>query len=216
MDPETILQFWFGGALENREAMDERCKLWFGSNPYFDEQIRQRFGHLPYLAAEARCPAWISSPRSCLALALILDQFPRNLYRGQGRAFAFDRRAVECARTAIGFGFDRKVHPVEAAFFYLPLEHAENSSLQDLSVEKFRLLRKRAPRHLLTIFNGFYAYALAHRAVIRRFGRFPHRNAMLGRTSGPEEMEYLAQGGETFGSGRSAGAKGKRSATINY
>jgi uncharacterized protein (DUF924 family) len=210
MDPESILQFWFGKNLEDRKQIAARCNLWFGNNPDFDESIRQRFGDLPDLAVGGRLVSWLSSPRSSLALTLILDQFPRNLFRGCPRAFAFDRQAVEIAKTAIGYRFDLKVHPLEATFFYMPLEHAESSALQELAVEKFRRLRDRAPRHLQEIFTGFLVYAVAHRAVIRRFGRFPHRNEMLGRTPNAEERAYLAGGGETFGGGRGAGAERDR------
>jgi uncharacterized protein (DUF924 family) len=201
MDPERILQFWFGESLDDPDLVEERCRLWFGRNPAFDEEIRQWFGQLPTLAAEGRLSSWMAAPRSSLALALVVDQFSRNLYRGSFRSFALDHLAVQVAETAIGYRFDHRVAPLQAAFFSLPLEHAESLVLQQRSVERFRNLRDRAPRPLHQVFDGFLDYAVRHLAVIRRFGRFPHRNQVLGRTSTTEELAYLAGGGETFGGG---------------
>lgn len=202
MDPESLLQFWFGDNLDDPQRVAERCGLWFGNHPSFDEQIRQRFGDLPAKGAEGWLVAWQQEPRTFLALVLVLDQLPRNLYRGEPAAFAFDRMAADLAVTAIARRIDTFVHPVEAAFYYMPLEHAEDVVLQDRAVELFERLCKRAPPSLHKVMLGFYDYALRHRRVIRRFGRFPHRNAVLGRSSTPEEEDFLNSGGETFGSGR--------------
>jgi uncharacterized protein (DUF924 family) len=202
MDPETILQFWFGKNLDAPDRVAELSALWFGSSPAFDERIGARFGELPSLAAEGRFAAWRAAPRSSLALVLVLDQLPRNLYRGGPRSFAFDHLAVGVARTAIAWRFDQKLHPLQAAFFYMPFEHAEALALQQLAVERFRCLVDRAPRPLHEVFRSFLDYALRHQDVIRRFGRFPHRNRILGRPSTDEEQAYLAAGGETFGGRR--------------
>lgn len=202
MDPESLLHFWFGDNLDDPQQVAERCSLWFGNHPSFDAQIRQRFGDLPARGAEGRLVAWQKEPRMFLALVLALDQLPRNLYRGEAAAFAFDRMAADLAVTAIARRIDKKVHPVEAAFFYLPLEHAEDLVLQDRAVQLFERLCKGAPHALHKVLRGFHDYALRHRQVIQRFGRFPHRNAVLGRSSTPEEEAYLDRGGETFGSGR--------------
>lgn len=201
MDHESILRFWFGDNLDAPKQVAERCSLWFGCNPAFDEQIRQKFSDFPTLAAAGRLSDWRLAPRSSLALVLVLDQFPRNLHRGSPLAFAFDPLAVEIADTALANGFDRDLHPVEAAFFYMPLEHAEDLVLQTCAVELFRGLLERASTPLKKVIGGFLDYAVRHREVIRRFGRFPHRNQVLGRSSTAEETAYLESGGETFGSG---------------
>ncbi len=201
MDPEEILLFWFGENPDDPECVAERCKLWFGRSPAFDALIRMRFGGYPRLAAEGCFESWQETPRFSLALVLVLDQFPRNLFRGTAESFAFDSFAVNVAKAAIDSGYDRQVRPVEAAFFYLPLEHAEDPDLQRQSVECFRRLIKHSPRSMYKVLKGFEDYAERHFAVIARFGRFPHRNRILGRSSTEEERAYLAAGGETFGGG---------------
>jgi len=132
-------------------------------------------------------------------LVLILDQFPRNLYRGSRRSYEFDSKACEIALRSIEAGFDQRLHPLEASFLYLPLEHSEDLLLQERSVQLFQKLIPRAPVALRPTFERFTEFAIRHREVIRRFGRFPHRNAVLGRRSSREELAYLESGGETFG-----------------
>lgn len=129
----------------------------------------------------------------CLALVLLLDQVPRNCFRDQPQAFATDSQALEIARVAVAQGFDQQVTPVQAWFFYLPLEHSENLADQEESVRLFRALSLRHPASADTL-----DYAERHRAVIARFGRFPHRNAILGRPSTPSELTYLAEPGSGF------------------
>lgn len=200
-DPEEILKFWFDDALNSPEAAAARGKSWFGRNDKFDEEIKKRFGDLPVRAARGEFESWRSEPRSALALVIVLDQFPRNLFRNIPRAFEFDAKAREVALGAISAGFDERLRPLEAVFLYLPLEHAEDLDLQNRSVQLFEKLRLRAPAFMQSQFQEFADYARRHRDIILRFGRFPHRDAMLGRESTPGELEYLASGGETFGSG---------------
>jgi uncharacterized protein (DUF924 family) len=199
VNAEDLLRFWFGRDLDSPDVVAARCRLWFSAPADFDEEIRARFAGLPGLAGQGLFDGWREKPRSCLALVLALDQLPRNLYRRSRQAFAFDARAVKVAEEALALGFDAAVHPLEAAFFYLPLEHAEDLVLQERAVELFGRLRERAPAGLLPVFQSFFDYAVRHRLVIRRFGRFPHRNVLLGRPSTGEERDYLAAGGETFG-----------------
>jgi uncharacterized protein (DUF924 family) len=198
-DPEQILSFWFANALDSPEAATEQGRLWFEQSGTFDEDIRKRFGDLPERAARGEFETWRSAPRSALALVLLLDQFPRNLFRDSPRAFEFDAKACDVALGAIAAGFDEKVHPLEAVFLYLPFEHAEDLELQHRSVALFEKLCLRAPEPMKSQFEEFADYARRHRDVIRRFGRFPHRNALLGRESTGEEADYLASGGEMFG-----------------
>jgi uncharacterized protein (DUF924 family) len=196
--PEEVLAFWFGDALVDAEAAAERGRTWFTGDAAFDEEIRLRFGHLPEQVAEG-VEGWDASPASQLARVLVLDQFPRNCFRGTPRAFAFDPAARRLAAAALTGGADAALHPLEAVFLLLPLEHAEDPVLQDRSVASFERLESRAPSGLEERFAAFTDSARRHREVIRRFGRFPHRNAVLGRKSTPEEADYLASGGEVFG-----------------
>ena len=196
---EEILRFWFGNSLDSRADLAVRNELWFVQSDAFDRAIEARFGSLPDRALSGEFDEWSRELRPALALVLVLDQFPRNLYRGQARSFGFDAKAREFALSAIDAGFDQSLHPVEASFFYLPLEHSEDLLLQDRSVELFGRLIPRAPLDLRPMFENFLAYADRHREVVRQFGRFPHRNAVLGRPSTREELAYLESGGETFG-----------------
>ena len=195
---EEVLEFWFGDDLDSPRAIAGRGALWFGSDPKFDEEIRRRFGSLPERAAESEFDAWTNQPRSALALVLSLDQFPRNLFRGSAQAFLYDTRACSIALASIESGFDQMLHPIETLFLYLPLEHAENLDPQNRCVALMEKLASRAPTQLSQAFAGFSDYARRHRDIIQRFGRFPYRNKALGRTSSPEEVAYLAAGGETF------------------
>jgi uncharacterized protein (DUF924 family) len=147
----------------------------------------------------AELDAWRGRASSALALVLVVDQFPRNLYRRSARAFEFDPLAREVALESIARGFGEALHPLQASFLYLPLEHAEDIELQERSVRLFEALAARAPDALRARFEQSADYARRHREVIRRFGRFPHRNALLDRQSTPEEIAYLEGGGDTFG-----------------
>jgi uncharacterized protein (DUF924 family) len=191
----SICTFWFEDCLESPELAVTRVLLWFTGGEELDEKIRAEFADLPDRASRGEFDGWMSDPRGALALTLILDQFPRNLYRGTARAFEFDTRALEVALDAIGRGWDDALHPIEAIFFYLPMEHSERLDLQERSVAAFEALEARTSDALRPLLEQCSGYARSHRDVIRRFGRFPHRNAMLGRESRPEELVYLAAGG---------------------
>src|SRR5690606_2765693 len=146
-------------------------------------------------AAAGEFDAWAAQPESATARILVLDQFPRNLFRGTAEAFAYDHAAQAAARAAVDAGHDAAVHPLMAAFVYLPFEHAENAGLQARSVACYAALEERAPPGLEPLLAGFTDYARRHRAIVERFGRFPYRNAWLGRASTPEEIAYLDSGG---------------------
>jgi uncharacterized protein (DUF924 family) len=197
--PEEILSFWFGDSLDSLGAIAVRKESWFVQSDAFDRSIETLFGSLPDRALRGEFDGWSREPRPALALVLVLDQFPRNLYRGSPRSFESDSKACEIALFAIEAGFDQKLHPLEASFLYLSLEHSEDLLLQNRSVKLFEKLASRAPVELRPMFDQFVAYAIRHREVIRHFGRFPHRNAVLRRRSTPEELAYLESGGETFG-----------------
>jgi uncharacterized protein (DUF924 family) len=184
--PAEVLDFWFG------PEPGRRRRQWFVKDPAFDAQIRGRFLEDHRRARAGELDAWLAAPESCLALVILLDQFPRNLFRGTPEAFAADARALAAARHALERGFDAGMPPARRLFFYLPFEHSENLDDQRRSValaEPFRALPG---------FEDIHDYALRHLRVIERFGRFPHRNAVLGRESTPEEEEFLKQPGSSF------------------
>jgi uncharacterized protein (DUF924 family) len=183
-----VLHFWFGPSSERGKAH----KRWFVRNDAFDREIRERFLPLYEEAAAGKLAHLKESAADCLALIVLLDQFPRNMFRGTPRAFATDAMALGAARHAVARGFDRELLPVERLFVYLPFEHSEALEDQERCCE----LTKPLDAHPET--NDVYRYALAHRDIIRRFGRFPHRNAILGRASTPEEIEFLKGPGSSF------------------
>lgn len=197
-DPSDVIDFWFADALSSAERAEARVKLWFSKNGDFDRAIAHRFGSLPESAARGELNAWRGEAASALALVIVLDQFPRNLFRQSPRAFDSDPLAREVALAAISREFDLALHPLHASFLYLPLEHAEDIDLQEQSVRLFERLHARAPIELRSMFESFASYARWHRDVIHRFGRFPHRNEVLHRPSTPAETTYLESAAATF------------------
>jgi uncharacterized protein (DUF924 family) len=157
-------------------------KHWFNSTPELDNEIRERFESLWREAASGQHDDWLENAEAALALVIVLDQFPLNMFRGQVKSFATEQRAIDICREAIAKGFDQQLPENRLAFLYLPLMHSENIEDQDLSVELFRAAGLK---------NNL-RFAEHHREIIRRFGRFPHRNAILGRDSTAEELNWLA------------------------
>jgi uncharacterized protein (DUF924 family) len=187
---QDILDFWFAG---DRDVFRES---WFKPDPAFDAEIGARFGTALGPAMAGALDGWTASPAGALALCLVLDQFPRNLHRGTAAAFACDARAREVARAAVlRDRRDLALTPTERMFLYLPFEHSEAMADQDLSVALFEGLRDH-PSHRTP--GGSIDYAWRHWRVIREFGRFPHRNAALGRAGTPAEAAYLARPGAGF------------------
>jgi uncharacterized protein (DUF924 family) len=176
-DIAALLDFWFA---------PETAKKWFDKDPAFDAALREHFGTLQQSAASGALDHWAATAHGALALVLLLDQLPRNLYRGDARAYATDAKARAMADAALARGFDRGLPMAQRQFFYLPFEHAEDLAAQQrccmLFTEDAEALK----------------YAEAHRDIIARFGRFPHRNAALGRDSTPEETEFLAGPNSSF------------------
>jgi uncharacterized protein (DUF924 family) len=183
-----VLEFWFGPV----EIRGKSRAEWFRKDDAFDAEIRRRFLALHAAAALGELERWRAEPRSMLALVIVLDQFSRNLYRGDARAFAQDGHALACAREAIARGDEGGLLPVERQFLYLPFEHSEDLADQDRAVELMQGLEAFEETRDLT------QWAEKHRVVVRRFGRFPHRNAVLGRASTAEETEFLKQPGSSF------------------
>jgi uncharacterized protein (DUF924 family) len=198
MDRDELLGFWFGDDADDATVARTQAPLWWGHEPATDELLQQRFGAAVSAAATGVLDHWTGSPRGRLALILLLDQLPRAVRRGTPAAYATDAKAVETARRGLDSAADRLLRPIERVFFYLPFEHSERLADQDLSVALFRGLRDAVPEAQRGPFTTFLDFAERHREVIARFGRFPHRNAVLGRESTAEELEFLAEPGATF------------------
>ncbi len=187
--PQEVLEFWFDPAYS---------PYWFAADADFDMRIRRRFANAVEAATQGALDQWAASSESWLALVILLDQFPRNLYRGDARSWVADVKAQRVALSGIAAGFDQSLPPLQRVFAYLPLEHAEDMHLQQRSVGLFEALHSEAPPEQRERYAIFLDYARRHREVIKHFGRFPHRNAVLGRTDTPDEVSYLTQPGAGF------------------
>ena len=202
VDPDEVLDFWFGDLSGGDEAAPDEATMqrWWQSDDAFDEEIASRFGTTLARAAAGELDGWAArGPRGRLALIVVLDQFSRNLYRGRPDAFAQDEAARELTRVGIDSGEDQALRLIERVFFYMPLEHSEDLEDQEQAVAQFEQLLADAPADQKDRYDYFLDFAQRHHDIIARFGRFPHRNAILERPSNHEEMVYLAAGAETFG-----------------
>ena len=188
--PAVVLDFWFGSG----DAVDPR---WFQRSAAYDQAIAQRFGAAVAAALAGRLDGWAARSDGALALILLLDQFTRNMYRGTPQAFAGDARALALALQLVAGGEPLQWPPLQRWFAYMPLEHAEDAAIQEESVRLFEALAAAAGPHREAL-AGALDYARRHRDVIVRFGRFPHRNAILGRASSAEEAAFLLQPGSSF------------------
>jgi uncharacterized protein (DUF924 family) len=186
MNAQAVLDFWFGDD-------DAPRNEWFRKDVAFDAQVAQRFADLIERALGGELRDWQAEPASALARILLLDQFTRNTLRNTARAFAGDALALEAARAMLSTSQYARLAPVRRAFVILPFEHAEDIAAQDDAVRLFTALAEEAPA-----LAGMLDYAQRHRAVIARFGRFPHRNALLGRVSTPDETAFLREPGSSF------------------
>jgi uncharacterized protein (DUF924 family) len=192
MDAEAqrVLDFWFGAP--GLPQAGQRRAEWFRKSDAFDASIRERFLSTYEGAAAGRLTQWDATARELLALIVVLDQFPRNMFRGSSRAFAADAQALSAAERMVARGWDIELVPLERSFAYLPFEHAEDSASQERSVRLFGALAQDAA------YADLLEWARKHYVIIQRFGRFPHRNIILGRVSTPEESEFLSQPGSSF------------------
>ncbi|GIK35842.1 MAG: hypothetical protein AMXMBFR45_01360 [Gammaproteobacteria bacterium] len=194
-----ILDFWFSAAELDAPQIDSRMERWFGSDPALDQQIRTEFGPLVERALAGELDGWATSAEGRLALILLLDQFCRNIHRGSAMAFAGDRRALKlCIEGSMGNEY-RTLSPVQRVFFFMPLQHAESAGVQDKSVRIYNALAEGVSDTLRETFLTFAQFAELHRDIVARFGRFPHRNRVLGRSNTPEEDSYLAADAPSFG-----------------
>jgi len=195
---DEVLDFWFGAPGSPEYGRPRAC--WFQKDAAFDAQVGARFRAAWSLAAAGGLERWRDEARAALALVVLLDQFPRNMFRGEARAFASDTLALAVATGMVERGFDRVLKPIERWFVYLPFEHAEDLAMQQRSLELFAGLAGVADSAGFndSALDSAIDYARRHHAVIARFGRFPHRNAALGRVSTPEEATFLRQPGSGF------------------
>jgi len=191
----ALLEFWFADACASPAAARQRLDLWFGHDPAFDAALIARFGDWPARALRGDFASWRETPRGTLALLVALDQLPRNIHRGSARAYACDGAALALAIEAVAHDVPAAFGPIEVPFCYLPFEHAETLDAQQRCVAGYERELARATADYQWLFHACLREAHAHRELIARFGRFPHRNAILGRVSSAEERAYLADGG---------------------
>ncbi len=197
-ESETVLHFWFGTAESAIDISQRQEALWWRGAADTDAEIGRRFGELRQRAIAGELDDWRGSARGRLAAIILVDQFSRNLHRGHPDAFAQDALARRWCLDAISQQADQALRPIERVFVYLPLEHSESREDQAQSVRLFERLVREVPTEEQSLFEFYAGYARAHRDVIERFGRFPHRNVILGRPSTAEELAFLRQPGSSF------------------
>ncbi|MCE4068938.1 MULTISPECIES: DUF924 family protein [Pseudomonas] len=195
---QSLLDWWFGNALDANEVAAQRNALWFGKSACQDVDSENRFGGLVRQALDGGLQEWEREPQSWLALILLLDQLPRMIFRDTPRAYAGDARAQQLVRQGLAAGFDRQLPRIERVFVYIVLEHAEDLASQNEAVRLYEELQSESSESDKVLFAGYLAYARKHQVVIDRFGRFPHRNLILGRDSTAEEAQFLTEPGSRF------------------
>lgn len=195
MTPTQVVEFWLGPAPDDYESVTRASRRWYLTDDAFDAEIRDRFGTAIEQGRRGLFADWADTPEGALGLVILLDQFTRNAYRGRADAFGGDPVALAVAGSAVERGFDRELACPGRAFLYHPFEHSEDPEDQERSVMLFETLAAEATPRWHEFVADFVPYAHAHRDVIARFGRFPHRNAILGRVNTAEERDYLDRGG---------------------
>ena len=195
---ETILQYWFGTATDDLEVAQQCANKWWKKDPEVDREIQQRFAGVLDAAASGRLEDWLGAARGRLAMIILIDQFSRNIFRNSARAYANDALALAWCKDGIAAGVERELRAIERVFLYLPLEHSESVEDQIRSVELFGVLARSAPPAQSKLFEDYLNYAQRHLDIVQQFGRFPHRNAILGRESTEAEVAFLQQPGSSF------------------
>jgi uncharacterized protein (DUF924 family) len=192
---ERILRFWFG---ESPEETKERASRWWKKDPAFDQEIRTEFEADLQRAIRGELDGWLGEPAGAVAYVILLDQFSRNMYRDTAEAFAQDERALAATLHGIERGLDTLLPPLHRYFFYMPLMHAEDRATQRHSVEAFEKLAEEKGSGFDAMLGGAVDFARRHREIVERFGRFPHRNSILERTTTAEEAAFLLTPGSSF------------------
>ena len=198
---EAILAFWFEEKALSAPQIDHRMDVWFGEDEVFDHECKKEFSSDVELASEGQLDHWAHQPRGRLALIILLDQFRRNIFRNTAAAFEKDKAALKLCVEGAMQKIDRSLSPIERAFFYMPLQHAESRKVQAKSVELFSKLAAAVSPTYRETFETMAQFAELHRDIVEQFGRFPHRNKLLDRQNTPEEEEYLAGDSPDFGQG---------------
>ena len=195
---ESILDFWFGREVDDVVVARQHADLWWKKNPDVDMEIYTRFGSLLDAALDGEFDDWLNNARGRLAMIILADQYSRNMYRDTPRAFFSDPNARTWCKAGLESGADRSLRPIERIFFYLPMEHSESLDDQYRSVALCKELAESVPDANRELFDGYLSYAVRHCEIVERFGRFPHRNAILGRESTDEELAFLGTPGSSF------------------
>lgn len=195
---DSILQFWFGADADDAAVGKAQASLWWSKNAEIDDEIRRRFEDAVRAAAAGDLADWAATPRGRLALIILTDQFPRSIYRETPQSFAYDATALAWCLDGLNRRFDLRLRPIERVFFYLPLEHSESLAHQERAVRCFEALFAALAIDQQATFQEYLDFAGRHRDVIARFGRFPHRNRILGRESTSEELAFLTEPGSSF------------------
>lgn len=197
----TVLEFWFGPSGGDGDAAAiaaDKSAMWWSKDARIDAEITARFAATVDAAAAGRLEAWGDAPRSQLARIICADQFPRNIHRDSPAAFACDRLALRWAKSCVDSGDDKRLAPIQRVFAYLPFEHSEALADQRSSLALYQALADAAPAGMRELFAAYLDFARRHHDIIARFGRFPHRNAILGRQSSAEELAFLQEPGASF------------------
>jgi uncharacterized protein (DUF924 family) len=198
---DEILDFWFREQELSAPQIDRRMDIWFGEDEVFDHECKKEFADDVELASEGKLDHWAHESRGRLALILLLDQFRRNIFRNTADAFSKDKAALKLCVEGAMETKDQGLAPIQRAFFYMPLQHAESTKVQAKSVELFTKLAESVSRTYRETFETIAQFAELHRDIIDQFGRFPHRNKLLNRPNTPEEDEYLSSDSPDFGQG---------------
>jgi uncharacterized protein (DUF924 family) len=198
---DEILSFWFKEQALSAPQIDRRMDIWFGADAEFDAAIKAEFEDDMERASEGQLDHWADEPRGRLALILLIDQFRRNVYRNTAKAFSHDKLALKLCVEGAMAKKDKGLTPIQKVFFYMPLQHAESAKVQAKSVELFNKLAESVSPTYQETFLTVAQFAELHKDVIDQYGRFPHRNELLGRDNTPEEDEYLANDSPDFGQG---------------
>jgi uncharacterized protein (DUF924 family) len=196
---DKILHFWFGHIESTVLPTQNRTRIWFGATPEGDKEIIEHFKVDTEKAICADYDDWESDPRGSLALIILLDQFSRSIYRRTPMAFTQDQKALDVCVRGIERQYDHELSLIERAFFYMPLMHSENHEMQATSVRAFKMLVDLSFPEARATYENFFEYAMRHFEIVEKFGRFPHRNLIVGRTSTPEEEEFMKKSKESWG-----------------
>ena len=195
---QPLLDWWFGTAETSEAIAADKGKLWFGKRDSQDLEAQTRFGVFVEQALAGELTEWTQRPDGWLAVVLLLDQLPRMIFRESPKAFSGDLRAQKLVAQGIAADFDRQLQPIQRVFIYLVFEHSENLAVQNECISRYIDLVAQQPAGDRALFSDYLDYAERHQRVIAQFGRFPHRNAVLGRASTAEELAFLSKPGSRF------------------